>query len=279
VRELQIELQAIRPTCAPEELRRPLWQRIEDTILGHCRKPSNGITRVYLAGERSDGLAGQWAATTTGISLRFRDGGVYVMSCEAAAHWVELVLASGAREVIGECERRGYRLVPPRRSLDDLLRTGPDYPLVHLPRLCAVTRRVPGQPIPDDAVFTDGLQPTVERDRMPDTQLAMVEWAALTGQCACDVCAGLRREHPIAARGSPARHLAAVQRAWEILDDDPAARELEAGVAGELVADPSRRPASLAVLRDRLEDGGAVPPEGALVSLIVSRARARARTR
>ncbi len=285
-----VEIERARTDALPvRELHGRVWEWIELQIRRSCkaRQANRLVLDEYLGSIAYDGLEGdrQWERSDKSISFFFSDAaGCCNASSDAAYHWSRLIFAED-RDWLerGVASPTGWRIVGQAEPWQEVLRAGPSSPIVYVKRgLYFSELRKPGARLEDaeDLLWSDE---GVRRARFAELsagERVIVEWAAMTGLCQCDLCVRLGKKDRSYLK--PADGIERVRAAWDLLEGDADAGELERA-AFEALRDHAswreqpRGPAELQVLADRVEEraGGLALP--ALVGLV--RVRGRSRTR
>jgi hypothetical protein len=258
------------------ELHHAVWDRLYGQILAGLKHPGNAITTThYLSASAYDNFLSEPKAgyrSDTALTFSFSDAaGCCNLSCGAAMHWLRMTYAY-VRCSDDDPPAPGWRYDGPKPRHWDLVVFDTYYPLVYLRRgMFAIVTRTPGQPLgADDAWAGIGDSDRVMWPELEGEDRDLTEWAALTGQCQCDLCTVWRE-------GERA-DVATARAAWDALDADPRAAELEPLAVAALAGwDWNWRvgPPALQVLSDRLGDLGAALPSDALASMLLSRDRRR----
>jgi hypothetical protein len=285
-----IEIAKIADDTMPlPELHKHVWDRLS-AQLGHLRKKGNRVTTSEYIWDSAyqglrDGEGGEWGNSETELSFWFRDmSGCCGMSCEASLHWVRMAFALDGRHPLG-LATKGWKIVGPPLVLANELVRGPSYPLIYVRRgMFATVRREPNKELgagETEAGFGD--EQRLEWKELAGKSRDTVEWSALTGQCQCDLCLYYRKLWlPAKERYSPAEHIGAARRAWDLLDGDEQRALEDEALAKVRAWDWTDRagPPELQVLSDWLvkRDGdfaATTLPIDALGGMVLSRARRR----
>jgi hypothetical protein len=230
IRSLSISLEPLRDheLAPPAAMHKQVWKWLDYSIRKFATRKANQQVFGYLAAEVKDGFdQGLWTSSSASLTFAFPDtAGGYRMSSYAALHWLEMMFAYTYHSEKKRTDTyHGYRIAAPVRPVGELLATGPAYPLVEIDGLLYCIDR-PASVGDAITIFTDELPTFTDRfhewvldmlqpvssleeasslfnlnEQFPKArfedlqakQRTLVEEAAQTGQCQCQVCQILRK--------------------------------------------------------------------------------------
>lgn len=266
-----VRLEAVEPPAGkkrstPRALHTAISRAILDRIWkGNVRGAFRGTAGMYLGEERSEGVrSGLWDASPTELGWAFMDhAGCCNGSSQACWHWFHVALVSQRARWDKMAAGRGWRITDPVKAPTAAL-FGVDYPLVDMGGQPMCVPRLPwGKPDWDDdwsgPFWDDGSPRPTRLSAIDEPGRTAVTRAAITGMCACGLCA---QDRPWRWDQS---ELPVLADAWLALGEDARCTELAAEVQTEVTAYAAWReapagPPTLQVLTDRLRDRSAKVP-------------------
>ena len=272
-----LSIRRLRADADPAAFHRALWAKIDSTLrTAVSGEAGDQVLALYFSMAADDGFDdGSWSSSETRLDFRFSDAsGLCSMSCEAALHWLEIVLWTD-RFVHRVARDAGWEIVSVPRvpALLNVL-TAATPTLVELrDNLYYVSRRPRGRFVDDDDFYSDDGIPRLTLAELNPGERLAVEAAAYSGECTCEYC---RNVLPFVLLDPwQEGNTGDVTATWSALDEMPneeaAASDAVSAFSEEEWTRSPLGPPALQALRDALATRDLDPPISRLVPMLLQR--------